>query len=196
MKIKQAEYLISAVKPHQYPPEMYPEIAFVGRSNVGKSSIINTLVNRKNMARTSGKPGKTQTINFYDVNNQLRFVDLPGYGFAKVSKEQKIGWKKMIESYLLNRTPLQGVVQLIDLRHKPTEEDQGMFSWLLENNFPVLLVATKSDKLSKNQIHKNLKIVCDVLSVPKDYPIVFSANTKTGKEEVWESLSGLVEINN
>ncbi|WP_353894250.1 ribosome biogenesis GTP-binding protein YihA/YsxC [Proteinivorax hydrogeniformans] len=196
MKIKSAEYILSAVKPHQYPPEEFCEVAFVGRSNVGKSSIINTLANRKNIARTSGKPGKTQTINFYEVNNSLMLVDLPGYGFAKVSKQQKAGWKKMIESYLLKRTTLKGVVQLIDLRHKPTSEDQDMFAWLLENKFPVLLVATKSDKLSNNQVQKNLKELCNTLGVPKDYPIIFSALTKVGREEVWESLHGLLEMDN
>lgn len=149
MKVNQAEFVISAVGPSQYPEDALPEIALAGRSNVGKSSLINCLISRKNLARTSSQPGKTQTLNYYKINQDLYFVDLPGYGYAKVSKTKREQWGKFIESYLMNRETLRLVMQLVDLRHPPSKDDQAMYEWLRHNDVPVLVVATKADKIPK-----------------------------------------------
>ena len=161
LRIIKSEYVAGAVYPDQYPKGNFPEIALAGRSNVGKSSLINTLVNRRGLARTSSQPGKTQTINFYLVNDTWYFVDLPGYGFARVSQSTREAWGKMIERYLKGRNVLKEVWQLIDIRHPPTALDRQMLEWLTYYHYPRLIIATKADKISKNQRVKNLKIIKD-----------------------------------
>ncbi|RTE08014.1 ribosome biogenesis GTP-binding protein YihA/YsxC [Paenibacillus whitsoniae] len=189
MKVNQAEFIISAVGPSQYPEDALPEIALAGRSNVGKSSLINCLISRKNLARTSSQPGKTQTLNYYKVNQDLYFVDLPGYGYAKVSKTKREEWGKFIEGYLLNREPLMLVMQLVDLRHPPTKDDIAMYEWLLHMGVPVQVVATKADKIPKTQWPKHLKVVRETLGMPKGVqPLLFSSELKLGKDELWSIL--------
>ncbi|BFT74965.1 ribosome biogenesis GTP-binding protein YihA/YsxC [Paenibacillus sp. P36] len=189
MKVNQAEFVISAVGPSQYPEDALPEIALAGRSNVGKSSLINCLISRKNLARTSSQPGKTQTLNYYKVNQDLYFVDLPGYGYAKVSKTKREQWGKFIENYLLNRETLRLVMQLVDLRHPPSKDDQAMYEWLRHNDVPVLVVATKADKIPKSQWAKHLKIVRETLGMDKGVqPLMFSSELTLGKDELWGIL--------
>lgn len=186
MIIKNAEFVISAVGPKQYPADHLPEIALAGRSNVGKSSLINKFVNRKSLARTSSKPGKTQTLNFYRINNNaLYFVDLPGYGFAQVSQAEKDKWAKFIDAYLTKRENLCGVIQLVDLRHPPTKDDVNMYEWLMHLHRDVLVVGTKCDKISRGQWQKHIKQVQEGLKADKSQPIlVFSAETGQGLEEL------------
>lgn len=195
MKIQDAQFVISAVSPKQYPQEGLPEIALAGRSNVGKSSLINRLIARKNLARTSSKPGKTQTLNFYRINDAFHFVDLPGYGYAKVSKKMRAEWGKMIERYLLRRENLKLVIQIVDIRHQPTEDDQLMYNWLKHFALPLMVVATKSDKIPKGKIQKHLKTVRQTLEMDKhDLLIPFSAEYGTGKDEVWEAILAHLEL--
>ena len=184
--IKNAEFIISAVGPKQYPTDQLPEIALAGRSNVGKSSLINKFINRKNLARTSSKPGKTQTLNYYRINNnEFYFVDLPGYGFAQVSQSVKEKWSKFIDEYLTRRETLRGVIQLVDLRHPPTKDDIAMYDWLMHMHQDVLVVATKCDKISKGQWLKHVKQVREGLNADKSQQIlVFSAETGQGLEEL------------
>ncbi|MDQ0339473.1 GTP-binding protein [Caldalkalibacillus uzonensis] len=190
MKVTQAELVISAVSAKQYPQEALPEIALAGRSNVGKSSFINKLINRKNLARTSSKPGKTQTLNFYRINKQFFFVDLPGYGYAKVSKTERERWGRFIEEYLTTREQLQLICHLVDIRHQPTKDDQTMADWLNHMDLPRLVVATKADKIPKGKIHQHLKIIKETLQLDKDVPLIaFSAETGQGKDEVWQALN-------
>ena len=185
MIIKNAEFIISAVGPKQYPTDQLPEIALAGRSNVGKSSLINKFINRKNLARTSSKPGKTQTLNYYRINNEFYFVDLPGYGFAQVSQSVKEKWSKFIDEYLTRRETLRGVMQLVDLRHPPTKDDIAMYDWLMHMHQDVLVVATKCDKISKGQWLKHVKQVREGLNADKSQQIlVFSAETGQGLEEL------------
>ena len=166
MIVKNAEFVISAVGPKQYPDDHLPEIALAGRSNVGKSSLINKFINRKNLARTSSKPGKTQTLNYYRINgNQFYFVDLPGYGFAQVSQSVKEKWGHFIEAYLVKRENLCGVIQLVDLRHPPSKDDIAMYDWLMQLHKEVLVVATKCDKVSKGQWQKHIKQVREGLKL-------------------------------
>nr|WP_243140277.1 ribosome biogenesis GTP-binding protein YihA/YsxC [Candidatus Syntrophocurvum alkaliphilum] len=173
------------------PEEDMPEIALVGRSNVGKSSLINKVVNRKNLAKSSSTPGKTRTINYYIINNEFYFVDLPGYGYAKVSKTEKAKWKKMIEKYLSQRKQLKGVIQLIDIRHPPSEDDILMQEWLLHFGLPVLVVVTKADKISKGARLKHLKPI--KLNLNLDFePICFSAQNGEGVSEVKEAISEII----
>lgn len=187
------EMLVAAVKYEQYPPADLPEIALAGRSNVGKSSLVNTLVNRKNLARTSSSPGKTATINFYEVEKKFRFVDLPGYGYAKVSKEEKKKWGGMIENYLSKRENLKGVFLLVDARHKPTEEDKMMFEWIKNFGYEPIVVATKLDKLKKSQIEKNLTEIYDFLGLDFDSVLIpFSSEKRTGREEVLEAVDMII----
>ena len=190
MIIKSAEYVISAHSKAQWPQEEIPEVAFVGRSNVGKSSLINSLLNRKALARTSSKPGKTQSINFFNINNhEFHFVDLPGYGFAKVSKDIKVHWGKMIEEYLRDRDFLAAVIHLIDIRHEPTRDDINMYQWLQHFNIPTIVVATKADKISRGTRPKHLKAIKLGLQMAKDNPLLaYSAETREGKEELWQLL--------
>ena len=196
MKIKESTFVISAVNPSQYPEDELPEIAMAGRSNVGKSSLINMLINRKNLARTSSTPGKTQTINFYDIDNKFRFVDLPGYGYAKVSKVQKATWGKIMETYLNNRKTLLEVIQLVDLRHEPTEQDIQMYQWILECGFNGIVIATKHDKVKGSQLEKQKNLIRKTLGMPDNAPLfTISATDRYGKYEVWDLVNDLFKAN-
>ena len=169
------------------PDNQLPEIAFAGKSNVGKSSLINALMNRKSYARTSATPGKTQTINFYNINEEMYLVDLPGYGYAKVSEQEKIKWGQLIERYLHGSKQLKAVFLLIDIRHAPSANDKMMYHWIVEMGFHPIIIATKLDKIKRSQIQKQIKIVKQGLDlVPGTMVIPFSAETKQGREEIWE----------
>lgn len=186
MNVTQAEFIISAVGPDQYPEDGLPEIALAGRSNVGKSSLINKMIQRKNLARTSSSPGKTQTLNFYRINGELYFVDLPGYGYAKVSKKQREEWGKFIESYLLKRDRLRMVIMLVDVRHPPTRDDAAMYDWLTHYEIPICVVATKADKIPRSRWQKHIKQVKETLLVrATDTVVLFSSETGLGKDELW-----------
>ncbi|TMV52945.1 YihA family ribosome biogenesis GTP-binding protein [Paenibacillus mesophilus] len=190
MKVTQAEFIISAVGPDQYPDDGLPEIALAGRSNVGKSSLINKMIQRKNLARTSSQPGKTQTLNFYKINEELYFVDLPGYGYAKVSMAQRQEWGKFIESYLLKRDRLRMVILLVDVRHPPTRDDVSMYDWLGHYGIPICVVATKADKVPRSRWQKHLKQVKETLLVRgTDSVILFSSETGLGKDELWSLIT-------
>jgi len=194
MKINQPEFVFSAVEVKDYPFHYLPEIALAGRSNVGKSSLINNIVNRKKLAFTSSKPGKTQTINFYKMDNHFYFVDLPGYGFAKVSKEEKAKWGEMIENYLFNRSNLEGIILLVDARHKPTEDDLMMYNWLLDMNIPTLVVATKIDKVKRSKRKKQERLIKERLNLTPFTPFTFfSAKTGEGKKEVFKFIGKFVD---
>lgn len=196
MKIKKSSFVISAVKQEQYPDDQLPEIAMAGRSNVGKSSLINMLINRRGLAKTSSTPGKTQLVNFYDIDGLFRFVDLPGYGYAKVSKEQKKSWGKIIETYLKNRKNLIEVIQLVDIRHKPSQEDKNMYKWICEFGFNGIVVATKADKLSNNQLQKHLKVIRKELNMAPDAVLIpISSTSRKNKYEVWDMFNELFEVN-
>ena len=176
------------------PENNMMEIAFAGKSNVGKSSLINALMNRKSLARTSAQPGKTQTINFYNVNNELYFVDLPGYGYAKVSKEEKEKWGKMIEKYLHQSKVLKAVFLLIDIRHDPSANDKQMYDWILSNGFHPIVIATKADKINRSQLQKQIKAVRQGLAVDQDTIVIpFSAQTKQGRDEIYELIDKMME---
>ena len=169
------------------PDNQLPEIAFAGKSNVGKSSLINALMNRKSYARTSATPGKTQTINFYNINEEMYLVDLPGYGYAKVSEQEKIKWGQLIERYLHGSKPLKAVFLLIDIRHAPSANDKMMYHWIVEMGFHPIIIATKLDKIKRSQIQKQIKIVKQGLELmPGTVVIPFSAETKQGRDEIWE----------
>jgi len=194
MKVHNAEIVISAVSPKQYPETDLPEIALAGRSNVGKSSFINTLIDRKNLARTSGKPGKTQTLNFYLIENALHFVDVPGYGYAKVSKTERAKWGEMIETYITSRKQLRAVVSLVDIRHDPSKEDIQMYEFLKYYNIPVIVVATKADKIPRGKWNKHTSAIKKKLDFdPEDTFILFSSETKKGKEEAWAAIETAIE---
>lgn len=176
------------------PDNEHIEIAFSGKSNVGKSSLINALMNRKSLARTSAQPGKTQTINFYNINGELYFVDLPGYGYAKVSESEKQKWGKMIENYLHTSRKLRAVFLLIDIRHEPSANDRNMYEWILYQGYKPIIIATKSDKINRSQIQKHMKMLREGLKVEKDTIMIpFSAQTKQGREEIYELLDGFLE---
>ena len=169
-----------------------PEIAFAGKSNVGKSSLINALMNRKALARTSASPGKTQTINFYNVNDVMYLVDLPGYGYAKASEEIKAKWGKMIEDYLHQSQEIRCVFLLIDIRHEPTQNDKIMYQWILDHGYEPVIIATKLDKIKRSQIQKQMKLIREGLEVVRGTKIIpFSAETKQGREEIWELIDEL-----
>ncbi|MTI65518.1 MAG: YihA family ribosome biogenesis GTP-binding protein [Firmicutes bacterium] len=196
MKIKKPELIITAAREKQYPKEGVPEIALAGRSNVGKSSLINTLVNRKNLARTSGKPGKTQTINFYNIDDKFRFVDLPGYGYAKVSLKEREKWGEMIETYLTKRKSLVEVILLLDIRHKPGEHDAVMYNWIKSFGYNGIVIATKCDKLSKNKRQKQISVIQRELEIEnKNLIIPFSATKKINKDKVLDLVDEIIEIN-
>ncbi len=189
MKVHNVEMVISAVRPDQYPEDGLPEFALAGRSNVGKSSFINRMIGRKALARISSKPGKTQTLNFYKIEEQLFFVDVPGYGYAKVSKTEREAWGKMIERYFTGRQELKAVVQIIDLRHPPTADDRMMYDFLKHYNIPCIVIATKADKIPKGKWDKHKKIVKETLEMEKsDSLIVFSSETGLGFEEAWKTI--------
>lgn len=195
MEIKQAEFKISAVKPAQYPDDGRIEIAFVGRSNVGKSSLINTLTNRRKLVKVSGTPGKTRLINFFTINDSFYFVDLPGYGYAKVSKSEKAKWGDMMELYLINRPQLKKVALLVDCRHKPTADDILMYDWIKHYGYEILVVATKKDKLTRNELQKSVKVIRETLNLGKEDKIVFfSSLKKEGKEELLEEMFRDIEL--
>ncbi len=176
------------------PDNEHMEFAFAGKSNVGKSSLINGLMNRKALARTSAQPGKTQTINFYHINDQMYFVDLPGYGYAKVSEKEKEKWGKMIENYLHKSQKLKAVFLLIDIRHEPSGNDKMMYDWILHQGFEPIIIATKLDKINRSQIQKQLKVIKEGLKVVKNTIIIpYSAQTKQGREEIYELLDSYLE---
>jgi len=193
--IKSTEFIKSAVKPNQYPEGDLPEIAFAGRSNVGKSSLINVLVNRKNLVRTSSTPGRTQLINFFNVNGTFTLVDLPGYGFARVPLAVKKEWGPMMETYFAKRANLRGVVLILDVRRTPVAEDSQMLQWLRAYDIPALLVVTKCDKVSRNEQGKQADIIARTLGVLKSELCFFSAHTRNGTESVWKRIEALLDEN-
>lgn len=193
MIIRKAEILITAVKKEQYPETIVPEIAFAGKSNVGKSSMINALLNRRSLARTSSQPGKTQTLNFYNINDELNFVDLPGYGYAKVSKSEQSKWADMIDSYLHNRHQLKEAILLVDIRHEPSINDIQMYEWIKSFGFTGYVIATKADKLSNFQRIKSINLIKKTLQI-KDNNLIysFSASSKLGVEEIWTLFESII----
>jgi GTP-binding protein len=192
MKILSAEFVTSATKPSQYPPEGLPEIAFAGRSNVGKSSLINVLVNRKRLVKTSSTPGRTQLVNFFDINDHITFVDLPGYGYAKVPVSVRKKWGPMIETYLSGRNTLKGVVVILDIRRTPREEEHNLIAWLEHYAIASILVLTKADKLSKTKLAKQHVAVARSLALESNDLILFSAKSRKGREDVWKAIELIV----
>ncbi len=193
MKISSAEFIKSATKLGNYPPIDLPEIAFAGRSNVGKSSLINVLVNRKSLVRTSSTPGRTQLINFFNINDQFSLVDLPGYGYAKVPLAVKKAWGPMIRKYLEARESLHGVVFIFDIRRVPREEDLRMLDWLEEFGVPTIPVITKIDKIKRSQRDKMIQQIVEETGLPRDAFSLFSALTKVGSDEIWERIEAALE---
>ena len=195
MVIKSAQLETVCGITSKLPENEHPEVAFAGKSNVGKSSLINALMNRKALARTSAQPGKTQTINFYNINEAMYLVDLPGYGYAKVSQQEKEKWGKMIERYLHTSKMLKAVFLLIDIRHEPSANDKMMYDWILQNGYEPIIIATKLDKLKRSQVQKNIKAIKEGLKLRKDGILIpFSSETKQGREEIWaliDELTGL-----
>ncbi|MCC0782548.1 YihA family ribosome biogenesis GTP-binding protein [Clostridioides sp. ES-S-0108-01] len=189
MKIRSSEITMSAVNKSQYPEEGIPEIALAGRSNVGKSSIINTLLNRRNFARTSQTPGKTRTINFYLINNEFYFVDLPGYGYAKIAKSEKEKWGGIMERYLESRQELCSIFLLVDIRHEPTADDKLMYEWIKHFGYNCVVIATKADKISRGQYQKHISIIRKKLQMESSEKVIpVSSLKKTGVEELWEEI--------
>jgi GTP-binding protein len=192
MHVKSAEFITSAVQVHQYPPAEYPEVAFAGRSNVGKSSLINKLVNRKHLVKTSATPGRTQLINFFSINGALSLVDLPGYGYAKVPAAVKRQWGPMVERYIATRPNLKVVVMLMDIRRTPRVEEFNLIDWLHHHQTPIILVLTKADKLSKTKQKKQARMIAETLSVDMDDLVLFSAKSGLGKNLLWELLEQVI----
>lgn len=191
MKINTSEFVTSAVRKNQYPETGLPEVAFVGRSNVGKSSIINALTNRRGLAKVSQTPGKTRLINFFILNEKFYLVDLPGYGYAKVSKKEKESWGQTIETYLFGRSPLKRVILLLDCRRKPSEDDVIMYNWIKHFGYDCKVVSTKRDKISNNEVFKAEKLMRDTLGMDKDEELLFfSSLNKKGKDDIIERLFG------
>ena len=194
MIIKKVSLEIVCGVTSKLPQSKYPEAAFAGKSNVGKSSLINALMNRKSLARTSAQPGKTQTINYYNINDCLYFVDLPGYGYAKTSAHVREQWGRMIENYLHKSKQLKQVFLLVDIRHEPTENDRIMYRWICEKGYEPVIIATKLDKIKRSQIQKQLKQIRIGLEAKEDTVIIpFSAQTKQGREEIYEILNRIIE---
>lgn len=195
MNVNNVSLAAVAVKKSQYPEQSLPEIAFAGKSNVGKSSLINTMINRKSLARTGQSPGKTRTINFYNIENALYFVDLPGYGYARAPKSEIAKWGGMIEDYLLGRESLKAIIMLVDIRHEPGENDKMMYNWLRHYGHRIVVAATKSDKIKRSQLQKHKKMITLSLGLEEgDILIPFSSENKSGRDELWsviEQLSGL-----
>ncbi len=192
MKVNNVELVISAVRPDQYPENVLPEFALAGRSNVGKSSFINKMLARKSLARISSKPGKTQTLNFYKIEETLYFVDVPGYGYAKVSKKEREAWGKMIEQYITSGDRVNGVILIVDLRHPPTKDDVMMYGFLKYHEIPCIIIATKSDKIPKSKWQKHLKVTRETLKLdPNDQIVMFSSETGQGKDEAWKAIQQL-----
>ncbi|MBL4951209.1 YihA family ribosome biogenesis GTP-binding protein [Neobacillus sp. YIM B02564] len=193
MKVTSSEIVISAVRQEQYPESNLPEFALAGRSNVGKSSFINKMLNRKGLARISSKPGKTQTLNFFLINDLLHFVDVPGYGYAKVSKSERAAWGKMIETYFTTREQLKAVVLIVDLRHPPTEDDVMMYDFLKYYQIPCIIIATKADKVPKGKWQKHVKVIRETLDLEaNDQIVVFSAETGEGKDAAWTIIESFI----
>ena len=193
MKVNNVSLAAVGVKMSQYPDDGKPEIAFAGKSNVGKSTLRNAMIGRKALARTSSQPGKTRTINFYNVEDILYFVDLPGYGYAKAPRTEIEKWGKMIEEYLNKRETLRGIVMLVDIRHEPGENDRLMYDWLKHYGYDIIIAATKKDKIKRSQIQKQLSLIKNTLKLaPEDRLIAFSGETKDGVEELWEELEKLI----
>ncbi len=196
MVIKQATLETVCGYTSKLPQNTKPEIAFAGKSNVGKSSLINALVNRKALARTSGQPGKTQTINFYNVNDEVYLTDLPGYGFAKVSRQEKEKWGAMIEGYLNSSAQLKAVFLLVDIRHDPSANDKQMYDWMVYQGFSPIIIATKLDKIKRSQLPKQIKAIRTGLELPAEAKVLpFSASTKQGREEIWDVIDGILAAN-
>ena len=196
MKIANSELVISAAWKDQWPDDKIPEFAFAGRSNVGKSTLINMLLNRIKLAYTSSRPGKTRIINFYSIDDKIRLVDLPGYGFAKVSKAEKDKWGKMIEDYLSQRENLIEVILLIDLRHKPSDDDVTMYKWIKSMGFNGIVIGTKADKVKRSQLPKNLNLIRRTLNMDQDgFFLPMSSTKRRGKYEFWEMINKLLEVN-
>lgn len=176
------------------PENRFPEIAFAGKSNVGKSSLINGLMNRKSLARTSSQPGKTQTINYYNINGQMYFVDLPGYGYATANEKVKAQWGRLIEDYLYQSKKIRAVFLLIDIRHAPSENDRIMYDWILDRGYKPVIIATKLDKIKRSQVQKQVKLICDTLEVVEDTTVIpYSSLSKQGREEIYELLDRMLE---
>ena len=192
MHVTSSEFVTSAVKPDQYPPPEYPEVAFAGRSNVGKSSLINKLVNRRGLVKTSSTPGRTQLINFFLVNAGLSLVDLPGYGYAKVPAAVRKQWGPMVEAYIANRTNLKAVVLLMDIRRTPKAEEFNLMDWLHHHRIPMILVLTKADKLSKSQQNRQRKTAAEILGIDAGDLVLFSAKSGLGKSAIWEMIDRVV----
>lgn len=193
MKIKTSDYILTGVREDQFPTTNLPEFVLLGRSNVGKSSFINSLLNKKNLAYTSGKPGKTQALNFFIVNKDFYFVDVPGYGYAKVSKKQREEFGKMIESYLMNRKQLVRAFMIVDLRHKPSEDDVLMYNFLKHFSIDVTVIATKADKVRKTHMNKHINVVEQTLGLTRgDNLIIYSSENLLGKEKVLNQISKLI----
>jgi GTP-binding protein len=195
MIIKKATLDIVCGITSKLPDTGQPEVAFAGKSNVGKSSLINALMNRKSLARTSAQPGKTQTINFYHINDEMYLVDLPGYGYAKASIEIKEKWGKMIERYLFSSKNLKAVFLLIDIRHEPSENDKLMYSWIASQGFEPVVIATKLDKIKRSQLQKQISLIRKSLGIPAESKLyAFSAQTKQGRDEIWEEIERLINV--
>ena len=194
--VKQSEYVLSAAWKSQWPDESLPEICLAGRSNVGKSSLINTLTNRRKLAHVSATPGKTRTLNFYEINHELRFVDVPGYGYAKVSMKIKESFGKMMEEYISSRPNLKGMVLIVDYRHPPTKDDVMMYEFVKYYHIPVIVVATKEDKLKRSELQKNKKIIKEKLGLQdEDRFIAFSSVKKLNVDAVWDAIWELLKEN-
>jgi GTP-binding protein len=194
MEVKQAEFIKSAAKQKDYPPPGLPEVAFVGRSNVGKSSLINVLAGRKGLVRTSSTPGRTQLINFFDINGILTLVDLPGYGYAKAPPELRKQWGPMIEAYLASRESLKAVVLILDIRRVPSDGDLQMLRWLEMYNIPPIIVVTKCDKLSKNEAAKQKNIIAETIKRDRNMLLPFSALSRDGRDGIWTEIRRILEI--
>ncbi|MEA4816017.1 MAG: ribosome biogenesis GTP-binding protein YihA/YsxC [Lachnospiraceae bacterium] len=193
MEVKNASLAAVGTKLSQYPKDNKPEIAFAGKSNVGKSTLINAMMNRKSLARTSSMPGKTRTINFYDINGLIYFADLPGYGYAKAPKTEIERWGKMIEEYLYKREKLKAIVMLVDVRHEPGSNDIMMYNWLKHYGYEIIIAATKADKISKTQVQKNISLIKNELGMDKNETIIpFSGETKQGVSALWEVIDKFV----
>jgi len=190
MKVSTAEFVKSAFKESDWPLDLKPEIAFLGRSNVGKSSLINSLLSVRGLARTSSTPGRTQSLNFFSINDRFRFVDLPGFGYARVPQDIRSTWGEMVTSYLAKRRQLVLSIQIVDSRHEPTKQDLQLHEWLEHSNKPRLLVATKSDKLSNNELRKNLEHIGSVLE--DDSILAYSAKTGRGRDELWRAIKSAI----